>query len=174
MNYDQYSHTHCWNQRPPACGILLADHRQCCLCEAEPLVKPLFKETAKSGSMEERFDELIPKTADVLQDARTEKLCCSREAVRRFIFSELTLARAQEREAIYNLLPKKEFPGYQRTEENRIFSGGRNSAIDEMQEILRPSHVTTSTDGPEEETKVSPQSDETAHNASLTRGEKGE
>lgn len=29
-----YSHSHCWNQdKEPACGIPLKDHKQCCLCD---------------------------------------------------------------------------------------------------------------------------------------------
>lgn len=28
------SHYHCWHQIPPACGIPIEEHTQCCLCEA--------------------------------------------------------------------------------------------------------------------------------------------
>lgn len=32
-NYAAMSHSHCWDQdQPSACGIPLADHKQCCLC----------------------------------------------------------------------------------------------------------------------------------------------
>jgi hypothetical protein len=30
-----YSHTHCWNQKTPACGIPLEKHTQCCLCDVK-------------------------------------------------------------------------------------------------------------------------------------------
>lgn len=31
-----WSHTHCWNQEdPPACGISLEKHAQCCLCDTQ-------------------------------------------------------------------------------------------------------------------------------------------
>lgn len=35
MNYERdYSHHHCWDQKqPPACGIPLDKHTQCCLCD---------------------------------------------------------------------------------------------------------------------------------------------
>lgn len=33
MTYD-HSHTHCWNQKTPACGQTLEAHKQCCLCDA--------------------------------------------------------------------------------------------------------------------------------------------
>jgi hypothetical protein len=32
-NYNHLSHTHCWNQESPACGIPLEKHTQCCLCD---------------------------------------------------------------------------------------------------------------------------------------------
>lgn len=30
-----YSHSHCWNQTTPACGISLKKHKQCCLCDTK-------------------------------------------------------------------------------------------------------------------------------------------
>ncbi len=41
-NYEHHSHTHCWDQeQPPACGISLEKHTQCCLCDLsyEPFKK---------------------------------------------------------------------------------------------------------------------------------------
>lgn len=33
-NYERHSHQHCWDQKqPPACGIALEAHNQCCLCD---------------------------------------------------------------------------------------------------------------------------------------------
>lgn len=33
-NYAHLSHSHCWDQKqPPACGIPLKKHTQCCLCD---------------------------------------------------------------------------------------------------------------------------------------------
>ncbi len=28
-----FSHSHCWHQKTPACGIPLEKHTQCCLCD---------------------------------------------------------------------------------------------------------------------------------------------
>jgi hypothetical protein len=38
MNYEQdYSHSHCWEQKqPPACGIT-TQHKRCCLCSEKAL-----------------------------------------------------------------------------------------------------------------------------------------
>jgi hypothetical protein len=34
MNYGGIDHYHCWvQQQPPACGIPLEKHEQCCLCD---------------------------------------------------------------------------------------------------------------------------------------------
>lgn len=36
MEYERnYSHTHCWNQKTPACGQPLQNHKQCCLCDTK-------------------------------------------------------------------------------------------------------------------------------------------
>ena len=37
IDYERnYSHYHCWHQeQPPACGIPLENHKQCCLCDKE-------------------------------------------------------------------------------------------------------------------------------------------
>lgn len=33
-DYERHSHYHCWDQdQPPACGIPLEKHEQCCLCD---------------------------------------------------------------------------------------------------------------------------------------------
>lgn len=32
-SYDEYSHTHCWDNKLQPCGIDLCKHTQCCLCE---------------------------------------------------------------------------------------------------------------------------------------------
>lgn len=34
-DYENYSHSHCWNQTTPACGQDLKDHKQCCLCDTK-------------------------------------------------------------------------------------------------------------------------------------------
>lgn len=36
--YSHISHSHCWDQtQPPACGIPLGRHEQCCLCDLKPV-----------------------------------------------------------------------------------------------------------------------------------------
>lgn len=48
-----YSHTHCWAQKqPPACGIPLDKHTQCCLCDT-----PVEPTAPVGGSWESEFDK---------------------------------------------------------------------------------------------------------------------
>ena len=56
-----YSHTHCWNQKTPACGIPLEKHTQCCLCDVkveEKIPKSDLLEWAKENEYEESHEDL--------------------------------------------------------------------------------------------------------------------
>lgn len=83
IDYERnYSHYHCWHQeQPPACGIPLENHKQCCLCDKE------YTPQKKDTSWEERFDAKFPisrHTSDIyprneLKDFITKELQKAKE-----------------------------------------------------------------------------------------------
>lgn len=52
-----YSHYHCWDQdQPPACGIPIEKHEQCCLCDLKPA--PHVKESSEKNFYQTRVSDV--------------------------------------------------------------------------------------------------------------------
>ena len=60
-SYDDYSHTHCWNNKDNPCNIPLEKHTQCCLCDKKVPQEEL-KRQCNEAYDKECFDILSPSS----------------------------------------------------------------------------------------------------------------
>ena len=98
---------------------------------------------------EEAYRKGLAETVIPMDKALAEAMRTNAHEVEDVLKEIKAQARADTLSEIYDKLPKKEFPSYAEKDDSRhIFSAGRNSAIDQVQELLKPSNVETSTDGP--------------------------
>lgn len=101
IDYERnHSHYHCWHQdQPPACGIPLEKHTQCCLCDTP------FQEEKTTTEWEKEFEKLMPKTSG--ETMSYGQFC----AVRNFIRQLLLQERLRMVERVEKLLAYQAFKG---------------------------------------------------------------
>src|SRR5665213_3088377 len=71
MNYEQdYSHSHCWDQEVPACGIPKEKHKQCCLCPKwSPEYKSDFEKFVEANPVKESKPDDWNKTLAEMRES---------------------------------------------------------------------------------------------------------
>lgn len=114
-NYERdHSHTHCWDQKSPACGQELSKHGQCCLCDtpypqnrSDSVTLPDSKSTE---SWEEEFDKMMPESkawdgsiCHIDYEEGTKTYTTRREKTKVFIFKLLL----KQKEELIELFSKK-------------------------------------------------------------------
>lgn len=128
-SYEQnYSHSHCWDQEVPACGINKENHARCCLC---PKVKSK-DHIAQVGKMVSKEIGWAEEWAHKILNADTEH-----DAI-----EMLKLALATQKEGLKKKIEEEYiWTGDEKAESGTdSFVGGYNEAIDKALDLLEKAY----------------------------------
>jgi len=117
-----YSHSHCWDQKqPPACGIPLFKHPQCCLCDTPNPSAVVFSPQPESD-WEEEYEKLWT-VGSIGVESRFGHFSSAkqiqREFMRHVIAKKMEEARLQRTNEVVELVKK-----IKEESENEDLSGG--------------------------------------------------